>query len=188
MVQVADKIYVVTGYRELTDAGPRSPRSVPTSVAVRCSAATDGRRTRVGADDMRGLRPRAEHHHVRPARARPAAPPGDAALRRHRIPRTSSRAWSPTSSGSATSCSIRQGQGQATGIDVVDDYAYPVPVAVICKILGVPLEDEPIFHAWIFDFMAGMDMGPEASDRRGAGPRCRRAGKALPRSRSTWPI
>ena len=30
--------------------------------------------------------------------------------------------------------------------DVVDQYAYPVPVAVICKILGVPLKDEPIFH------------------------------------------
>ncbi len=30
-----------------------------------------------------------------------------------------------------------------TRIDVVDDYAYPVPVAVICKILGVPLKDEP---------------------------------------------
>ena len=54
--------------------------------------------------------------------------------------------------------------------DVVDDYAYPVPVAVICKILGVPLKDEPTFHGWIFDFMAGVDMGPDASDRRRAGP------------------
>ena len=35
--------------------------------------------------------------------------------------------------------------------DVVDEYAYPVPVAVICKILGVPLEDERHFHPWIFD-------------------------------------
>ena len=51
-----------------------------------------------------------------------------------------------------------------TRIDIVDDYAYPVPVAVICKILGVPLEDEPTFHAWIHDFMAGlMDMGPGGS-------------------------
>src|SRR5215471_1700506 len=32
--------------------------------------------------------------------------------------------------------------------DVVDDYAYPLPVAVICKILGVPLEDEKQFHVW----------------------------------------
>ncbi len=33
-------------------------------------------------------------------------------------------------------------------IDVVDDIAYPLPVAVICRMLGVPEEDEPKFHAW----------------------------------------
>ena len=53
--------------------------------------------------------------------------------------------------------------------DVVDDYAYPVPVAVICKILGVPLKDEPIFHGWIFDFMAGTDLGPDAATEEGTG-------------------
>jgi cytochrome P450 len=32
--------------------------------------------------------------------------------------------------------------------DVVDDFAYPLPVAVICRLLGVPLDDEPQFsHA-----------------------------------------
>ena len=51
--------------------------------------------------------------------------------------------------------------------DVVDDYAYPVPVAVICQILGVPLKDEPTFHGWIFDFMAGADMGPDAATEEG---------------------
>lgn len=29
--------------------------------------------------------------------------------------------------------------------DVVDDFAYPLPVAVICRLLGVPLDDEPQF-------------------------------------------
>jgi fatty acid omega-hydroxylase len=48
-------------------------------------------------------------------------------------------------------------------IDVVDDFAYPLPVAVICKILGVPLADEPKFHAWIADMMEGADLGPEAA-------------------------
>jgi cytochrome P450 len=27
--------------------------------------------------------------------------------------------------------------------DVISDLAYPLPVAVICRLLGVPLEDEP---------------------------------------------
>lgn len=52
-------------------------------------------------------------------------------------------------------------------LDIVDDYAYPVPVAVTCKILGVPVEDEPTFHTWIFDILAGVDLGPEATTQEG---------------------
>ena len=52
-----------------------------------------------------------------------------------------------------------------------------MPVAVICKILGVPLKDEPTFHGWIFDFMAGADMGPDAATEEGQARR-RRARKA----------
>ena len=33
-------------------------------------------------------------------------------------------------------------------IDFVERFAYPLPVTVISRILGVPLEDEPKFHAW----------------------------------------
>lgn len=33
-------------------------------------------------------------------------------------------------------------------IDVVSDISYPLPVAVICSLLGVPPEDEPKFHVW----------------------------------------
>jgi cytochrome P450 len=35
-----------------------------------------------------------------------------------------------------------------TQVDLVDDFAYPFPVTVICRLLGVPREDEPRFHVW----------------------------------------
>ena len=66
-----------------------------------------------------------------------------------------------------------------TRLDVVDDYAYPVPVAVICKILGVPLKDEPTFHGWIFDCTGGLGSGPGGRHRGGQGPRARKAARAL---------
>ena len=42
-------------------------------------------------------------------------------------------------------------------IDVVDDLAYPFPVAVICELLGVPHEDEPRFHAWVEKGIESLD-------------------------------
>ncbi|OON81586.1 cytochrome P450 [Streptomyces tsukubensis] len=33
-------------------------------------------------------------------------------------------------------------------VDLVDHYALPIPVAVICQLLGVPVEDRPKFRAW----------------------------------------
>jgi cytochrome P450 len=32
--------------------------------------------------------------------------------------------------------------------DVVEDFAYPLPVTAICQLLGVPLEDQRRFHQW----------------------------------------
>jgi cytochrome P450 len=33
-------------------------------------------------------------------------------------------------------------------VDIVDDFAYPLPVTAICHLLGVPREDQPRFHQW----------------------------------------
>jgi hypothetical protein len=48
----------------------------------------------------------------------------------------------------------REDQGQ---LDVVEDLAYPLPVAVICDLLGVPREDEPRFHGWATALARSLD-------------------------------
>ncbi|MFE4367987.1 cytochrome P450 [Streptomyces sp. NPDC056835] len=40
-----------------------------------------------------------------------------------------------------------KGGSGTTRIDLVDDFAYPFPVTVICQLLGVPRDDEPRFQA-----------------------------------------
>jgi cytochrome P450 len=53
-------------------------------------------------------------------------------------------------------------------IDVVNEFAYPLPVNVICRIMGVPIEDEPKFHAWLADITAGVfDLGPDIHTEEG---------------------
>ena len=37
------------------------------------------------------------------------------------------------------------------GMDVVADFAYPLPMVVICEMLGVPAEDLPLFKRWAHD-------------------------------------
>jgi cytochrome P450 len=33
-------------------------------------------------------------------------------------------------------------------VDIVEDFAYPLPVTALCALLGVPREDQPRFHVW----------------------------------------
>ncbi|AOP45340.1 cytochrome P450 [Streptomyces lydicus] len=50
-------------------------------------------------------------------------------------------------------------------IDVVDDFAYPFPVNVICHLLGVPREDEPRFHVWVNDLINSIDYDPRTDPK-----------------------
>ncbi|MFD4857159.1 cytochrome P450 [Streptomyces atratus] len=52
------------------------------------------------------------------------------------------------------------GFGDRNRIDVVDDFSYPFPVTVICRLLGVPREDEALFHSWADTIAAGLDPDP----------------------------
>jgi cytochrome P450 len=47
-------------------------------------------------------------------------------------------------------------------IDVVDDFAYPFPVTVICDLLGVPAEDEVQFHGWATAITDSFDLAFES--------------------------
>ncbi|MEV6692550.1 cytochrome P450 [Micromonospora sp. NPDC051196] len=43
------------------------------------------------------------------------------------------------------------------GVDFMADFAYPLPVAVICELLGVPAVDRPLFRRWAADLTAVLE-------------------------------
>lgn len=61
-------------------------------------------------------------------------------------------------------------KAEATGsMDLVSDFAFPLPTRVICEILGVPREDLSIIYDWLHDFARRGDISgvtPEV-ERRG---------------------
>jgi len=60
------------------------------------------------------------------------------------------------------------GFGDRKQIDLVEDFSYPFPVTVICRLLGVPREDERLFHTWADAIVSGLDPvpGQDPGERR----------------------
>lgn len=166
VVQVADRTFVVTGYRELM-ALAHDPR-----------ISSDISRSPLGNQgDTEGSAPPGAEDIQAYGRAQSIImsdpPDHDRARRqvmRHFGPPHSPDVIPKMEPDIQRLCNELLDKVKAKGgntFDVVDDYAYPVPVAVICKVLGVPLKDEPTFHGWIFNFMAGLDLGPQAATEEG---------------------
>jgi cytochrome P450 len=52
---------------------------------------------------------------------------------------------------------LLDGHDQQARLDIVDDFAYPLPVTIICELLGVPREDVALFHTWVDQLLLGLD-------------------------------
>lgn len=163
VARVSANTYVVTGYRELL-ALAHDPRI--SSDTRRSPAGLGGEKPAAGSEHMEayGRSPSIivsdppDHDRARRQVMRHFGPPHSPDL----IP-----GMEPFVVQLANETLDRVKAGGKTRLDVVEDFAYPIPVAVICKILGVPVEDEPMFHGWIFDFMMGSDLGPEGATEEG---------------------
>ncbi|MDI5967783.1 cytochrome P450 [Streptomyces sp. SL13] len=51
-------------------------------------------------------------------------------------------------------------------LDIVESVAYPLPVGVICELLGVPREEEPVFHSFATRLTRGLDPVESLSARQ----------------------
>jgi cytochrome P450 len=96
-----------------------------------------------------------------PARPRPAA------RHRHALPRSPGQprgGQRPGTGDRAIRGRLADALPRSGQADLVCQFAYPLPVSVICGLLGVPTEDEPQFRGWTEDMAKGMD----AQDQQGA--------------------
>ncbi|WP_407285126.1 cytochrome P450 [Streptomyces sp. BP-8] len=91
-----------------------------------------------------------EHHRLRTLAMRPFGPPHSPArvdAMRGEVARLTEELLGPFQAG-------RQ-------VDIVDDFAYPLPVTVICRLLGVPRQDEPQLQEWSNTLVAAADVRPD---------------------------
>ncbi|MFD1310418.1 cytochrome P450 [Streptomyces kaempferi] len=91
-----------------------------------------------------------EHHRLRNSAMRPFGPP-----------HSPGRVDSMRGEIAQLTTELAEVFQEGRRIDVVDDFAYPLPVTVICRLLGIPDKDEQLFQDWTDTLVASADIGPE---------------------------
>src|SRR3954454_11134275 len=129
VMREADGTWVVSTYQEIVDLlhDPRvssDPRNNPKL----------GGEASSGAASFIALDP-PEHDRLRSSATRPFGPPHTP----DRIERL--RSWLLE-----TTTRLIDGLEGKNVIDLVNEFAYPLPVNAICQVLGVPVGDEPLFR------------------------------------------
>ncbi|MFE5581611.1 cytochrome P450 [Kitasatospora sp. NPDC056531] len=157
VVRQADGSYLIGTYHEIT-ALLHDPRisADPRSLATPPEGAPKPPFLRL--DDP-------EHHRLRSLAMRPFGPPHSPG----RIDAMRGQITEVTEE-------LLQNLQDRTQIDIVDDFAYPLPVTVICRLLGVPQEDEPRFRQWSDAIVASADVRPDeeaSAERDRAGEQAR---------------
>ena len=72
-------------------------------------------------------------------------------------------------------------------MDLIEQFAYPLPVIVICEMLGVPVADHERFKGWGLDIARGLDtilLPPDSEVGKRSIDVPPRAGRLLPRASS----
>jgi cytochrome P450 len=59
------------------------------------------------------------------------------------------------------------GAGAPVELDLIADFAYPLPVEIFCQLLGIPEEEHPIFRQWVNSIARSLDpvVPPAERDR-----------------------
>lgn len=167
VARITNGIYVVTGYKEIIALihdprisadvrnSPKRPQAMPVKGGDAANIEAE-LLAKYGKDPMMIISDPPDHDRARRQAMRHFGPPHSP----HVIPNMEPECVRIVND------MLDKAKGKKR-IDVVDDYAYPLPVTVICRIMGVPLKDEPFFHAWIADMMVGAEIGPDAGTEEG---------------------
>ncbi|MGW3134271.1 cytochrome P450, partial [Streptomyces sp. NPDC001123] len=158
-----DGSYVISTYREITDVlnDPHLSSDVRNLSRPMPSAEGEGDRAGEGVGEGQGAATSSFIH---------MDPPGHDRLRRMATrhfgpPHTPGLVTGLEGFLITTVGGLVDGLAGKERIDVVDDFAFPLPVTVICHLLGVPREDEPRFHLWVSDLMSSIDYDPETDPK-----------------------